>query len=107
MRKTHRKAEEAGPKLGLPVIKELWLRLQESREEVTMSVLVLAPVLKVLEDWVALVLGVLLQMPEDADVPPVSNLLRQVSGVENELRLKEGILPCLGQEPKIQSQVKV
>lgn len=104
---THGKAEETGPKLGLPVVEELWLCLQESREEVTVSVLILAPVLEVLEDWVALVLRVLLQVSVDANVPPVPNLLRQVGGVEDELRLEEGVLPCLGQESKIQSQVEV
>jgi len=104
---THGKAEEAGPKLGLPVIEELRLCLHKSREEITMSVLILAPVLEVLEDWVALVLRVLLQMPEDTNVPPVSNLLRQVGGVEDELGLEESVLPCLGQKPKVQRQIEV
>jgi hypothetical protein len=40
-----------------------------------MAILILAPVLKVLEDWVTLVLRVLLQVPEDGDVPPVPDLL--------------------------------
>ncbi len=39
-----------------------------------MTVLVLAPVLKVLEQGVDLVVRVPLQMPVDADVPPVADL---------------------------------
>lgn len=60
-----------------------------------MSVLILAPILEVLENGVALVLWILLQVPVNADVPPVTDLLRQVSGVENELRLEECVLPGL------------
>ena len=52
----------------------LWLRLEEGREEVAVAVLILAPVLKVLKERVDLVIWVALQMPVDADVPPVANL---------------------------------
>ena len=72
-----------------------------------MPVLILAPVLEVLEDGVNLVLWVRLEVPEDGDVPPVPNLLRQVGGVEDELGLEEGVLPSLGQEPQVQRQVEV
>jgi hypothetical protein len=46
-------------------------------------------------------------VPEDGDVPPVPDLLRQVGGVEDELGLEEGVLPSLGQEPEVQCQVEV
>lgn len=72
-----------------------------------MAVLILAPVLKVLENGVALVLGVLLEMSVNRDVSPVSNLLRQVGGVEDELRLEERVFPGLSQEPQVQRQVKI
>lgn len=72
-----------------------------------MPVLVLAPVLEVLEDGVHLVLRVGLEVPEDGDVPPVADLLGQVRGVEDELWLEEGVLPSLGQEAEVQSQVEV
>lgn len=44
-------------------------------------VLVLAPVLKVLEQRVQLVVGVALQVAVDGDVAPVANLLRQEGGI--------------------------
>mmetsp|Transcript_32953 Transcript_32953/g.72832 ORF Transcript_32953/g.72832 Transcript_32953/m.72832 type:complete len:279 (-) Transcript_32953:229-1065(-) len=103
----HRQAEEARPQLGLPVFDEAGLRLEHSSEEVTVAVLVLAPVLEVLEQGVQLVVRVALQVPVDADVPPVANLLRQVGGVDDELGLEEGVLAVLGQEAQIQSQVEV
>ena len=53
---------------------DLRLRLQDGGEEVAVPVLILAPVLKVLEQGVQLVVGVALQVPVDADVPPVPDL---------------------------------
>jgi hypothetical protein len=52
----------------------LWLRLEDGREEVAVAVLILAPVFKVLEQRVQLVVWVPLQVPVDADVPPVTDL---------------------------------
>ncbi len=99
--------EKPGPQLGLPVIEELWLCLQKCREEISVTVLILAPVLKVLEDWVTLVLRVRLQMSVDGNVSPVPNLLRQVGGIKDKLGLEESVLAGLGQETKIQSQVEI
>lgn len=72
-----------------------------------MAILVLAPVLEVLENRVALVLGVLLEVPVYGDVSPVSNLLRQVCRIEDELRLEESVFSGLCEEPQIQSQIEV
>ena len=58
----------------MPRNSHLGLRLEDGREEVAVAVLVLAPVLKVLEERVQLVVGVALQVPVDADVPPVADL---------------------------------
>ena len=52
----------------------LWLRFEDGGEEVAVAVLILAPVLKVLKQRVQLVVWVPLQVPVDADVPPVTNL---------------------------------
>lgn len=105
----HRETEESGPNLCLPVVgrDKLLLRLQESREEVTMAVLILAPVFEVLENGVQLLVGVLLQMAVNGDVTPISNLLRQVCCIEDELWLEESVLPVLREETKIQCQPKV
>ena len=46
-----------------------------------MAVFILAPVLKVLEEWVDLVVRVALQMPVDADIPPVANLQARAGDV--------------------------
>jgi len=56
------------------------------------AVLILAPVLEVLEDGVELVVGVLLEVAVDGDVPPVADLLGQVRRVDDELGLEEGVL---------------
>lgn len=94
----YREAEESRPQLCLPVIEELRLGLEQSGEEVPVPVLVLAPVLKVLEDWIHLELGVGLQVPVDGYVPPVSDLFREVRCVEDELWLEESVLPGFRQE---------
>ena len=52
----------------------LGLRFEEGGEEVAVAVLVLAPVLKVLEERVQLVVRVALQVAVDADVAPVPDL---------------------------------
>lgn len=103
----YREAEEAGPELGLPVVEELGLGLEEGGEEISVAVLILAPVLEVLEDGVELVLRVLPKVPVDRDVPPVPDLLRQVRRIKYEFGLKEGVLPRLGEEPQVQCQVEV
>lgn len=82
----YREAEEAWPELGLPVIEELRLCLEQC-EEIPVPVLVRAPVPEVLEDGVHLILWVRLEVPEDSGVPPVPDLLWQVGGVEDELGL--------------------
>lgn len=74
-RENYREAEETRPEFGLPVIEELRLCLHESREEISVSVLILAPVLKVLKDGVALELRVFFEVPVNGNVPPVTNLL--------------------------------
>ena len=99
----HGQAEEPGPQLGLKVVDELRPGLEARGEEVTVAVLVLAPVLEVLEDGVELVVGVGLEVAVDGDVPPVANLLGQVSCVDDELGLEEGVLQIRGGERPGQS----
>ena len=88
----HGQAEEPGPQLSLEIVDELGPRLEARGEEVTVAVLILAPVLEVLEDGVELVVGVLLEVAVDGDVPPVADLLGQVRRVDDELGLEEGVL---------------
>lgn len=72
-----------------------------------MAILILAPVLKVLENGITLVLGIFLEMSVDGNVSPVPNLLRQVCGIEDELWLKECVFPRLCQEPQVQGQIEI
>ena len=102
-----REAEESGPELGLPVINQLGASLEDCREEVSVAVLILAPVLKVLKEGVQLVIGVPLEMPVDGDVAPVSNLLREVGGIYDELGLEKGVLAVLGEESQVKGEVEV
>ena len=88
----HGQAEEPGPQLSLEIVDELGPRLEARGEEVTVAVLILAPVLEVLEDGVKLVVWVLLEVAVDGDVPPVADLLGQVRRVDDELGLEEGVL---------------
>lgn len=60
-----------------------------------MAILILAPVLKVLENRVALVFRVFLEMSVYGYVSPIPNLFGQISGVEDELRLEKGVLSSL------------
>jgi len=86
-------AEEAAPQLGHPVVEQLGARLEHGRQKVAVAVLVLAPVLKVLEEGVDLAVGVALEVAVDGDVAPVADLLREEGGVDDELGLEEGVLP--------------
>ena len=72
-----------------------------------MAILILAPVLKVLENGIALVLRIGLEMSVYGNVSPVSNLLRQICGIENELWLKESVFSSLCQESQVQSQIEI
>ena len=100
-------AEEAAPQLALPGVEELRLRLEERGEEVSVPRLVLAPVLEVLEHGVQLAVGVALQVAVDGDVSPVSDLLAEVRGVEDELGLEEGVLAVLREKAEVECKVKV
>lgn len=71
----YREAEKSGPQLCLPIIKELGLCLEQCREEVTMTVFILAPVLKILENRIALVLRISFEMSVDCNVSPISYFL--------------------------------
>jgi len=103
----YRKAEEARPQLCLPVIEKLRLCFHQSREEITMAVLILAPVLEVLENRITYELRIGLEMPVYGNVPPVPNFLRQVSCIEDELWFEESVFSCFGQEPQVQRQIEV
>jgi hypothetical protein len=103
----HGQAKESTPQLGFRVVQEFRSRLQDGGEEVTVSVFILAPVFKVLEDRVQLVVRVRLQVSVDRDVSPVANLFGQVRRVHDKLRLEKRVLSVLGQETQIQGQVKV
>ena len=59
----HRVAEEAAPQLAIPTLQHLGLGLQNGGEEITVTVLILAPVFEVLEQRAELLFGVLLQVP--------------------------------------------
>ena len=72
-----------------------------------MAELVVAPLLEPLEDRVEAALGVALELAEDRDVAGVADLLRQVGGVEDELRLEVGVLLGLGQEAEIDADAEV
>ena len=63
-----------------------------------MPVLVLAPVLKVLKNGIALELRVGLEMSVYGYVSPVSNFLRQVCSIEDELGLEKCVFSSLCQE---------
>jgi len=102
-----RQAEEAGPQTGLEVGQQLWASLEHGSQEVAVAGLILAPVFKVLEEWVELAVWVALQVTVDGDVTPVPNLFREVCGVNDELWLEEGVLAVFGEETEIQGKVEV
>ena len=103
----HGQAEESRPELRFGGVDQLRARLQNRREEVAVTVFVLAPVLKVLEQRVQLLVRVRLQVAVDGDVTPVANLFAQVRGVHDELRLEKRVLAVLGQKPEVERQVEI
>jgi len=56
------------------------------------TVLVLTPVLEEVEDRENLAVGILLEVTVNGDIAPVADLFRQVSRVEDEFRLEEGVV---------------
>lgn len=72
-----------------------------------MPILILAPVLKILENGITLVLRISLEMPVYSYVSPVSDFLRQICCIENELGLEECVLSCLGQESQVKGQIEI
>ena len=72
-----------------------------------MAILVLAPILEEVKDREDLAFWMLLQVAINGDVAPVANLLTQISGVEDEFRLEEGIGLAGGQEAQVQLQPKI
>lgn len=72
-----------------------------------MSVLILAPILKILENGIALVLRIRLEMPVYGNVSPVSNFLRQISSIEDEFWLEKCVFSGLSQKPQVQCQIEI
>jgi hypothetical protein len=60
-----------------------------------MPVLILAPVLKILENGITLELRIGHEMSVYGYVSPVSDFLRQICGIKNELWLEKCVLPSL------------
>ena len=67
-----------------------------------MAVLILTPVFEKLEDGINPILGMRIEMTENCNVAPVANLLRQISGIEDELRLEERVTLALGLKAQVQ-----
>lgn len=103
----HGETEEFAPETGLEVVEEFWTGLQNCSEEISVSRLVLAPVLKVLEHGIELVVGVALEVAIDGDITPVANLLGEVGAINDELGLEECVAAILGKETEIQSEIEV
>ena len=72
-----------------------------------MAVFVLTPVFEEVEDREDLAVWVFLQVPVDGDVTPVADLLGQVGGVEDELRLEEGVLLVGREKSKIELNTEI
>jgi len=89
-KKTHRQAEEPRPQPPLRALDQPRLGLDDRGEKVPVAVLVLAPVLKVLEERVGDEVGVALQVAVDRDVAPVADLLGEKGRVDDVL----GLLGC-------------
>ena len=67
-----------------------------------MTVFVLTPVLEEIEDREDFAVGILFEVAVNSDVTPIADLFRQVSGVKDEFRLKEGVVLVGRQEAEIQ-----
>ena len=83
------------------------VRLHQQRERFAVAELVVAPLLEPLENRVEAQLRVLLEQTIDGDVARVADLLRQVGGVEDELRLEVGVLLRLRQEGEVHRDVEI
>jgi hypothetical protein len=102
----HRQHEEPHPEL-VDAGQQLGIGAHQECERLAMAELVVAPLLEPLEDRVEAALGMTLEVAEDGDVARVADLLRQVGGVEDELRLEEGVLLGARQEAEVDADAEV
>ena len=97
-RKNGSRAVEAAGQLGVGA--------HQQREGLAVAELVVAPLLEPLEDRVEALFRVALEVAEDGDVAGVADLLGEIGGVEDELRLEVGVLLGLGQEAEVDADAE-
>ena len=100
MVRVDREEEEADPE-PVEAAGQLGVGAHQERECLAVAELVVAPLLEPFEDRVEALLRVRLEVAEDGDVAGVADLLGEVGGVVDELRLEEGVFLRLGQEAEI------
>ena len=61
-----------------------------------MTIFVLAPVFEEIKDWENFAIRVFLEMTENSDISPISNLFRKIGSVKDKLRFKEGVIFACG-----------
>ena len=98
-RRKHRQQKEPAPQTSANSRQRIGLGTHHGIKEVSVAILILAPVFKEVENRVELVLRVRFELALDGDVAPLANFLRNVGRVENKLRLEKGIAAALGQKP--------
>ena len=57
-----------------------------------MTIFVLAPIFKKVEDRENFAIWILFKMPEDSDITPIPNFFREICGVKNKLWLEKCIV---------------
>ena len=98
--------EEFHPEL-VAAFQQVGVGAHQQGEGLAVAELVVAPLLEPHEDRVEAQLRMPLELAEDGDVAGVADLLAEVGGVEDELRLEVVVLLRLGQEAEVDADPDV
>ena len=103
----HSKQEEATPKPRSKAIDGLGLGLHQGVKEITVAILVLAPVFKEIENWEDFAFGVFFEVAIDGDIAPIANFLRKIGGVKDigGFEIGVGLVGCQEAEIELQAEI--
>ena len=103
----HSQQEEATPKPRRKAVDGLGLGLHQGIKEISVTILVLAPVFEEIEDRENFAFGVFFEVAIDGDIAPITNFLRKISGVKDIGRFEIGVGLVSCQEAEIELQAEI
>ena len=98
--------EEADPQF-VAALQKMRIGTHDKRESLTMAELIVAPLLEPFEDRVEAPIRVPFKMAIDGDVTAIADLLGQIGGVEDKLRLEVSVFLRACEEAEINTNLEI